>query len=77
MPATAPSTAPSTQAATRPATTRAAKITLNFKDAPLDNVLDYLSDAAGFVVSERYATWDREPWTDGGGYAVSIHRRSL
>lgn len=40
---------------------------------------DYDRDAAvvGFVVSERYATWDRQPWVDGGGYAVSIHRHSL
>ena len=42
-----PATAPSS--ATQP-TTRPAKITLNFKDAPLDAVLDYLSDAAGFEV---------------------------
>ncbi len=35
------------------------------------------AEAAGFVVSERYATWDREPWIDGGGYAVSIHRRPM
>jgi len=30
-------------------------------------------DAAGLLLAERYATWDREPF-DGGAYAVSIHR---
>ena len=30
--------------------------------------------AAGLVLSERYATWDREPWVEGGAYAVSVHR---
>ena len=54
------STQPATQpASTRPASTQPAgdeppkpaeKISLNFKDAPLDAVLDYLSAAAGFVV---------------------------
>jgi len=40
-------------------------------------VADYDRDAgaAGFVVAERYATWDAQPWVDGGGYAVSVHRR--
>lgn len=31
--------------------------------------------AAGLALDERYATWDREPFT-GGTYAVSVHRRS-
>ncbi len=30
--------------------------------------------AAGLALAERYATWDRRPY-DGGGYAVSVHRR--
>jgi SAM-dependent methyltransferase len=30
--------------------------------------------AAGLALEERYATWDRDPY-DGGGYAVSVHRR--
>jgi SAM-dependent methyltransferase len=30
--------------------------------------------AAGLQLTERYATWDREPFLDGGGYAVSVHR---
>lgn len=31
--------------------------------------------AAGLTLTERYATWDREPFS-GGGYAVSVHRRA-
>ena len=31
--------------------------------------------ASGLEPVDRYATWDREPY-DGGGYAVSLHRRS-
>jgi SAM-dependent methyltransferase len=30
--------------------------------------------AAGLVLERRLATWDGEPY-DGGGYAVSVHRR--
>lgn len=30
--------------------------------------------AAGLTLTERYATWDREPWVAGGDYAVSVHR---
>jgi SAM-dependent methyltransferase len=30
--------------------------------------------AAGLVLVERYATWDREPFATGGDYAVSVHR---
>jgi SAM-dependent methyltransferase len=30
--------------------------------------------AAGLVLDERWATWDRRPF-DGGDYAVSVHRR--
>jgi len=32
-------------------------------------------DAAGLVLAERYATWDRAPFTPTGAYAVSVHRR--
>jgi SAM-dependent methyltransferase len=31
-------------------------------------------DAAGLVVAERFATWDRDPAPGDGSYAVSIHR---
>ena len=36
---------------------------------------DRLAEAAGLVLSERYTTWDRAPWTWAGTYAVSVHRR--
>jgi SAM-dependent methyltransferase len=29
--------------------------------------------AAGLALVERFATWDRAPWVDGGPYAVSVH----
>jgi 2-polyprenyl-3-methyl-5-hydroxy-6-metoxy-1,4-benzoquinol methylase len=35
---------------------------------------DQLASAAGLTLAERFATWDRDPWTPGGDYAVSVHR---
>ena len=35
---------------------------------------DAHAGAAGLVLSERFATWDRQPFA-GGTYAVSVHRR--
>jgi len=32
------------------------------------------AQAAGLVLADRWATWDRQPFR-GGGYAVSVHRR--
>jgi SAM-dependent methyltransferase len=32
--------------------------------------------AAGLELVERFATWDRQPFADGGDYAVSVHRRT-
>jgi SAM-dependent methyltransferase len=32
--------------------------------------------AARLELTERYATWDRQPWRPGGDYAVSVHRLS-
>jgi SAM-dependent methyltransferase len=29
---------------------------------------------AGLVLEGRWATWEGEPWTTGGRYAVSVHR---
>ena len=29
---------------------------------------------SGLELAERWATWDREPFTTGAGYAVSMHR---
>ncbi len=31
---------------------------------------------AGLALAERFATWDRAPWTDDSDYAVSVHRRT-
>jgi hypothetical protein len=31
-------------------------------------------DAAGLLLAERHATWDRQPFVPGGDYAVSVHR---
>lgn len=36
---------------------------------------DELAAAAGLALAERFATWDRDPWVEGGGYAVSVHRK--
>ena len=33
--------------------------------------------AAGLESSARYATWDGEPFVEGGNYAVSVHRAEL
>jgi SAM-dependent methyltransferase len=30
---------------------------------------------AGLVLEDRWSTWDRAPFTVGGDYAVSVHRR--
>jgi SAM-dependent methyltransferase len=40
-------------------------------------VADYDAHAseAGLALVERYATWERDAWVDGGSYAVSVHRR--
>ena len=37
---------------------------------------DELCADAGLELSERFATWTRDPWQAGGDYAVSVHRRS-
>lgn len=31
--------------------------------------------AARLELAERYSTWSRDPYVEGGGYAVSVHRR--
>jgi SAM-dependent methyltransferase len=36
---------------------------------------DALAVAARLALVERWATWDRDRWQPGGGYAVSVHRR--
>ena len=35
---------------------------------------DELASASGLELMQRWATWDRQPFT-GGDYAVSVHRR--
>lgn len=35
---------------------------------------DRLTEDAGLELIERWATWEREPWSPGGDYAVSVHR---
>jgi len=39
-------------------------------------VYDSLAAAAGLELQERYATWERGEWVEGGGYAVSVHHRT-
>ena len=36
---------------------------------------DELAAAAGLELKERFATWDADPWLDGGDYAISVHRK--
>ncbi|MFL6204847.1 MAG: class I SAM-dependent DNA methyltransferase [Acidimicrobiales bacterium] len=40
----------------------------------LDDYDDH-ADLAGLVLVERFATWDRAPWTVTSDYAVSVHTR--
>jgi SAM-dependent methyltransferase len=36
---------------------------------------DKWCESAGLTLEARYATWDRDPFTGTGSYAVSVHRR--
>ena len=36
---------------------------------------DEAATGAGLGLAERWATWERAPFVDGGDYAVSVHRR--
>ncbi len=36
---------------------------------------DHWCTQAGLVLRLRYATWGGDPYTPGGGYAVSVHSR--
>lgn len=38
--------------------------------------LDLDAGDAGLVLDERFATWDRQPFASGGGYAVSVYRHA-
>jgi SAM-dependent methyltransferase len=35
---------------------------------------DQFATQAGLALVERWATWDRQPWSPGSDYAVSVHR---
>jgi SAM-dependent methyltransferase len=37
---------------------------------------DRACTAAGLSLTQRWATWEKEPWSAGSGYAVSVHRRA-
>ncbi|GAA4723059.1 class I SAM-dependent methyltransferase [Pedococcus ginsenosidimutans] len=43
---------------------------------PVTPLADYdrACEVTGLSFVRRYGTWDRKPWHDGGGYAVSVHR---
>ncbi len=36
---------------------------------------DTAATSAGLTLFERWSTWDCEPWSPGGNYAVSVHRQ--
>lgn len=36
---------------------------------------DTWCESAGLALEARYATWDRDPFTGTGSYAVSVHRQ--
>jgi SAM-dependent methyltransferase len=42
-------------------------------DWPTLDDYDSWCTKAGLLLDERFATWDREPFTAGGSYAVSVH----
>ncbi len=44
------------------------------RDFRLDDY-DSACRAAGLTLAQRWSTWGREPFVDGGPYAVSVHRR--
>ena len=37
---------------------------------------DTWCEHAGLLLEARYATWERDPFSDPGSYAVSVHRRA-
>ena len=37
---------------------------------------DELCQSCGLVLEDRWSTWDRRPFTAGGDYHVSVHRRT-
>ncbi len=55
---------------------------LDVEHLPLDDVPVTLADydawcsAHGLELVERFGTWDRQPYVEDEGYAVSVHRRT-
>jgi SAM-dependent methyltransferase len=48
---------------------------LPLDEAPVDlPAYDSWCSAAGLEAASRFAGWDGEPYVEGGGYAVSLHR---
>ncbi|WP_309648732.1 methyltransferase domain-containing protein [Nocardioides sp.] len=47
-------------------------------DCPVTPLADVDSAFArvGLEPVERWSTWDRGPWVEGGGYVVTLHRRA-
>ena len=37
---------------------------------------DAIAATAGLRLAERFATWERDAWREGGDYSVSVHRRA-
>jgi SAM-dependent methyltransferase len=38
---------------------------------------DALAAGSGLVLQERWSTWDKDPFTPGDRYAVTVHRREI
>lgn len=38
---------------------------------------DALAASVGLTLAERWATWERDAWHEGGDYAVSVHRKGM
>ncbi len=45
------------------------------REYPVATFDDHLA-AAGMTVVERFSTWDRDGWTEGSGYAVTVAQRA-
>ena len=36
---------------------------------------DRFAQASGLLLTERWSTWDRDPWSQGDDYQLSVHRK--
>lgn len=80
-PGTEPGTVLRLAAALRPGGLLVAGFGLDRAHLPVEpsvTVADYdaFCAAAGLSLVDRFATWGGEKYDDGGGYAVSVHRRT-